>query len=259
MKVSLDWVKKGADGYYATVSYNDSPTEFHVAMDGSFTGITSRWNQNTRNSTPEIILQGKSMSAEKDISFIDGYVRSRLSSNDTFENTDFSKIKKTRKSTKKTETPVETPVVETPAVEETTEVPAEPEVITESTEVVEEPVVKSVEEVTEPVVEESIPETLVEENVGDPNDLSSAEETDVVKDENPIESKISFIVDKNTMSIRSSIEGVIKYTTNGKDVNISSKIYREPFSLEGVETVKVKVFDAEKNVLCEDIWVNSTN
>ena len=250
----MDWVKKGADGYYATVSYNNSPTEFHVAMDGSFTGTTSKWNQNTRNSVPEIILQGKSMTAEKAISFIDGYVRSRLSSDDTFENTDFSKIKKTKKSTKKTETPVESP-----AMEETTEAPADPGVITEATEVIEEPVAEPVEEVVEPIVEESAPETLVEENVGDPNDLSSAEETDVVEDENPAESKISFIVDENTMSIRSSIEGVIKYTTNGRDVNVSSKIYREPFSLEGVETVKVKVFDAEKNVLCEDIWVNSTN
>lgn len=98
-----------------------------------------------------------------------------------------------------------------------------------------------------------------DENPDPTEDLTSVKETDVVEEEKSVESPISFAVEENTMTITSSVEGVLKYTTNGREVNVSSKIYREPFSIEGVEIVKVKLYDAEKNVLSENEYVCSTN
>lgn len=98
-----------------------------------------------------------------------------------------------------------------------------------------------------------------DENPDPTEDLTSVKETDVVEEEKSVESPISFAVEGNTMTITSSVEGVLKYTTNGREVNTSSKIYRESFSIEGVEIVKVKLYDTEKNVLSENEYVCSTN
>ena len=221
----MDWRRNASNGWEAYAYVKGRPINFQITLDGRYSGIINNTDQRTRETRPELYISGKCYTPEEARDYIESLI-------DKLNN---------KPDVKKNE-----------------------EVLTTAEKVEEELYVQKLaetleEQPTEEVVEETPSDLPSEVNLAPQNDLSDDKETDVVEEENSAESQISFIVDENTMSLRSSIEGVIKYTTNGRDVNVSSKIYREPFSIDGIETVKVKVFDAEKNVLCGDTWVNSTN
>lgn len=107
-------------------------------------------------------------------------------------------------------------------------------------------------------VEES-PETLTEVNHESQDNFTDDKVNEPTETESSQEPHISFQVEDGTMTITADAEGTLKYTTNGREVNASSKIYKAPFSIEGVETVKVKLYDADKNPICDSEWTSSTN
>ena len=106
---------------------------------------------------------------------------------------------------------------------------------------------------------EEVPETLTEVNQESQDNFTDDKVNEPIETESSQEPHISFLVEDGTMTITADAEGVIKYTTNGREVNVSSKIYKEPFPIEGVDTVKAKLFDADKNPICDSEWTSSTN
>lgn len=216
----MDWRRNASNGWEAYAYIKGRPINFQVTLDGRYSGIINNTDQKTRETRPELYISGKCSTSEEARDYIESLI-SKLNN---------------KPEVKKNE-----------------------EVLTTADKVEEELYVQKLAETLEEQPIETSSDLPSEANPASQNDLSDDKETDVVEEENSAEPQISFIVDENTMSLRSSVEGIIKYTTNGRDVNVSSKIYKEPFSIDGVETVKVKVFDSEKNVLYEDVWVNSTN
>jgi len=106
---------------------------------------------------------------------------------------------------------------------------------------------------------EESPETLTETNQESQDNFTDDKINEFIETESSQEPHISFQVEDGTMTIVTDAEGTLKYTTNGREVNVSSKIYKAPFSIEGVETVKVKLYDADKNPICDSEWTSSTN
>ena len=104
-----------------------------------------------------------------------------------------------------------------------------------------------------------VTETLTEVNQESQDNFTDDKVNDSIETESSQEPHISFQVEDSTMTITADAEGTLKYTTNGREVNASSKIYKAPFSIEGVETVKVKLYDADKNPICDSEWTSSTN
>lgn len=222
----MEWRRNASNGYEAYAYIQKKPISFQVTLDGRYLGWISNYDPKTRNSRPELYISGKCSTAEESMSYINGLVE-KLNNP--------AQVKKSEESAPHTEEDVYV------------------EKLTKDLDNFED---APVEEIS---VEEPIVETVTEENSDPQDNLTDAEETDIVEEEESAGDPISFIVDGNTLTIRSTREGVLKYTTNGRDVNVSSKIYREPFSVEGVEIVKAKLFDADKNVLSENEFNISTN
>lgn len=222
----MDWRRNASNGYEAYAYIQKRPISFQVTLDGRYLGWISNYDPQTRSTRPELYISGKCSTADEAMSYINGLVE-RLNKpaevkkeEKTAEDVYVEKLTKDLDSFE--ESPAEkTPVEESPA--------------------------------------EEVAETPTEENPTPQDNFADDKETDIAEEEKPAENPISFIVNENTMIIRSTKDGVLKYTTNGRDVNVSSKIYREPFSIEGVEVVKVKLFDTEKNVLSENEYNLSTN
>lgn len=215
----MEWRRNASNGYEAYAYIQKRPISFQVTLDGRYLGWISNYDPKTRSSRPELYISGKCSTDVEAMSYINGLVN-KLNNPEP--------VKKSEESAPHTEEDVYV------------------EKLTKDLDSIEKAPVE------ETPVEESVVETLTEENSDPQDNLTDAEETDIVEEEESAGDPISFITDGNTLTIRSTREGVLKYTTNGRDVNVSSKIYREPFSIEGVEVVKVKLYDADKNVLSEN-------
>ena len=225
----MDWRRNASNGWEAYAYVKGRPINFQVTLDGRYSGIINNTDHRTRETRPELYVTGKYHTPEEARSYIESLINKLNNKSDTKD---------------------------TEGVLTTVEKAEEDSYVQKLAETLDE---QPIEETVEEVIKEAPSDLPSKANPAPQDNLSDDKETDVADNESPVESGIFFIVDGNMMTITSSVEGVIKYTTNGREVNVSSKIYKEPFSVDGVEKVLVKVYDAEKNVLCGDSWVNSTN
>lgn len=213
----MEWRRNASNGYEAYTYAKGKPIYFQVTLDGRYIGYVQNNNSASRSSEPELFVSGKCISYEEAIDYINGLVDK----------------------------------INTPKVEKTT--PAEDTYIEKLAETLDN---TEVEENTLTDVKEEVSD-FPPETPGDSTDDSFEEEVKEDTESESVENEssdgsVEVLINDGMATIScQNADGVIKYTTNGREVNASSKIYREPFSVEGVETIKIRVYDADKNVISQ--------
>jgi hypothetical protein len=216
----MDWRQNSNNEYTAYAHAKGKPINFQVTRDGRYVGYISNYDPRERTSRPELYVSGKCHTADEAMDYIEELVEKlNRKPEDKTPQTNVAESTYVENLAKTLE---ETPAAEEAAAEEVTETPTE--------------------------VNHESQDNFADDKVNEPIETESSQEP-----------HISFQVEDGTMTITADAEGTLKYTTNGREVNASSKIYKAPFSIEGVETVKVKLYDADKNPICDSEWTSSTN
>lgn len=108
---------------------------------------------------------------------------------------------------------------------------------------------------TKNTLEEFTDELVVQKEI-----IQTTEDTPIIENTTSYELRFSAVespVESNSVvvSFEPKEDTIVKYTTNGKEVISSSKIYRGEFTVEKGTPINYTVFDLDKNILCKGTFI----